>query len=71
MCLGPCVPEFALRFGPRRAQLHPQLADRGGRGKGRGKGREGAVAPLLESRDPHLAGGEKTTNGNFQVINSQ
>jgi hypothetical protein len=26
---------------------------------------------LLESRDPHLAGGEKTTNGNFQVINSQ
>jgi hypothetical protein len=26
---------------------------------------------LVESRDPHLAGGEKTTNGNFQVINSQ
>ena len=32
----------------------------GGGGKGGGEGGEGWDAPLIKSRDPHLAGGEQT-----------
>ena len=61
-------PSPNMRFGPRRS---PELAIWGSatswhtsgqeRNRGEEEEGEGGVAPLLKSRDPHLAGGEEST----------
>ena len=55
----PLHPELAIWLGP----LVPTVT-RAGRGQGGGGG-GGRVAPLLKSRDPHLAGGEKHRHHGF------
>ena len=47
-------------FGSRRGPQHPELATWWEEGRGRKQGTKEKVAPLLKSRDPHLAHGEKT-----------
>ena len=57
MCSGPGVPS-CIRSWQRRSK---QQRGGGGGEEGEGEGLEG-VAPLLKSRDPHLADGEKNDN---------
>ena len=68
---------LATRFTSRRGPLHPELAIGLAKGKRKrqGQGKERGVAPLLKSRDPHVACLEKanvnTSKGHETVIECQ
>ena len=42
--------------------------EEGERGEEEGEGGRGVVVPLLKSRDPHVAGGEKLDQQNHNII---
>ena len=68
MCSGPGVPS-CIRSWQRRSKQQRGGGGEGG-GEEEGEGLEG-VAPLLKSRDPHLADGEKTTTPAVQEASTE